>query len=39
VKDVPPHAVVVGVPGRVRRPSSPPPFDTYDMWADPAIYI
>ena len=39
VKDVPPHAVVVGVPGRVRRPSSPPPFDTYDVWADPAIYI
>jgi serine O-acetyltransferase len=39
VKDVPAHAVVVGVPGRVRHPSTPPPADTYDVWADPAIYI
>jgi serine O-acetyltransferase len=39
VKDVPPHAVVVGVPGQVRRPSSALPSDTYDVWADPAIYI
>jgi serine O-acetyltransferase len=39
VKEVPAHAVDVGVPGQVRRPSSPPPVDTYDVWADPAIYI
>lgn len=39
VKDVPPGAVVVGVPGRVRRPAAEPPTDTYDVWADPAIYI
>jgi serine O-acetyltransferase len=39
VKDVPAHAVVVGVPGRVRTLSQPPPADTYDVWADPAIYI
>jgi serine O-acetyltransferase len=38
VKDVPPHAVVVGVPGRVRQPDQPPA-DTYDVWADPAIFI
>jgi serine O-acetyltransferase len=38
VKDVPPGAVVVGVPGRARRPSSTPT-GTYDVWADPAIYI
>jgi serine O-acetyltransferase len=37
VKDVPAHAVVVGVPGRVRRPTSPA--DTYDVWADPALFI
>jgi serine O-acetyltransferase len=39
VKDVPPEAVVVGVPGQVRRPVEPAPVDTYDVWADPAIYI
>jgi serine O-acetyltransferase len=41
VKDVPPGAVVVGVPGQVRRPPSSAsiPTDTYDVWADPAIYI
>ena len=39
VKDVPPGAVVVGVPGQVRRPPSPEPADPYDVWADPAIYI
>ncbi|HLS04590.1 MAG TPA: serine O-acetyltransferase [Actinomycetales bacterium] len=35
VKDVPAHAVVVGVPGRVRER----PADNYDEYADPAIYI
>ncbi len=39
VKDVPPGAVVVGVPGQVRRPPSSEPADPYDVWADPAIYI
>ncbi len=39
VKDVPPGAVVVGVPGQVRRPPTSEPADPYDVWADPAIYI
>ncbi|WP_426564471.1 serine O-acetyltransferase EpsC [Angustibacter sp. McL0619] len=40
VKDVPPGAVVVGVPGQVRQPSSDVPHtDPYDVWADPAIFI
>jgi len=39
VKDVPPGAVVVGVPGQVRRPPASEPADPYDVWADPAIYI
>jgi serine O-acetyltransferase len=39
VKDVPAGAVVMGVPGVVRRPSTPAPSDPYDVWADPAIYI
>ncbi|HET8614514.1 MAG TPA: serine O-acetyltransferase [Actinomycetales bacterium] len=38
VKDVPAHAVVVGVPGRVRRPAAATA-DTYDVWADPALFI
>ena len=38
VKDVPPGAVVVGVPGQVRQPPKRPA-DPYDEWADPAIYI
>ncbi|HEX3003083.1 MAG TPA: serine O-acetyltransferase EpsC [Angustibacter sp.] len=38
VKDVPPGAVVVGVPGVVRQPGAPAS-DPYDVWADPAIYI
>jgi serine O-acetyltransferase len=38
VKDVPPGAVVVGVPGQVRQPPQRPA-DPYDEWADPAIYI
>ena len=39
VKDVPPGAVVVGVPGEVRRPPASGASDPYDVWADPAIYI
>ena len=40
VKDVPAGAVVVGVPGQVRRPpGAQAPSDPYDVWADPAIYI
>jgi serine O-acetyltransferase len=39
VKDVPAGAVVMGVPGVVRRPTTPAPADPYDVWADPAIYI
>lgn len=40
VKDVPAGAVVVGVPGQVRRLRSLEPLvDPYDEWADPAIYI
>jgi serine O-acetyltransferase len=41
VKDVPADAVVVGVPGQVRRPPAarPTPSDPYDVWADPAIFI
>lgn len=39
VRDVPPGAVVVGVPGQVRRPPSDVPTDPYDVWADPAIFI
>lgn len=39
VKDVPPGAVVVGVPGQVRQPPSDVPVDPYDVWADPAIFI
>jgi len=35
VKDVPAKAVVVGIPGRVRKR----PGDDYDEYADPAIYI
>jgi serine O-acetyltransferase len=38
VKDVPPGAVVVGVPGEIRRPASSGA-DPYDVWADPEIYI
>jgi serine O-acetyltransferase len=38
VKDVAPRSVVVGVPGRA-RPVPSAPADTYDVWADPAIYI
>lgn len=38
VKDVPAAAVVVGVPGVVRRPASATS-DPYDVWADPEIYI
>jgi len=38
VKDVPAGAVVVGVPGVVRRPS-PGQSDPYDVWADPEIHI
>ncbi|MEO7745448.1 MAG: serine O-acetyltransferase EpsC, partial [Actinomycetota bacterium] len=34
VKDVPPGAVVVGVPGQVRRPPTSEPADPYDVWAD-----
>jgi serine O-acetyltransferase len=37
VRDVPPGAVVVGVPGQVRLRTAPA--DPYDVWADPAIYI
>ncbi|WP_460459094.1 serine O-acetyltransferase EpsC [Angustibacter peucedani] len=41
VKDVPPGAVVVGVPGQVRQPPPdvPVPADPYDVWADPALFI
>ncbi len=39
VKDVPPGAVVVGVPGQVRQPPPDVPVDPYDVWADPAIFI
>jgi serine O-acetyltransferase len=39
VKDVPPGAVVVGVPGQVRQPPPDVPTDPYDVWADPAIFI
>ena len=38
VRDVAPRSVVVGVPGR-ERPVPSAPADTYDVWADPAIYI
>jgi serine O-acetyltransferase len=41
VHDVPPGAVVVGVPGKVRKPKDPPPVDPHDSFdaVDPAIWI
>ena len=37
VKDVPPRAVAIGIPAKVRFVS--PGDDAYDVWADPAIHI
>jgi serine O-acetyltransferase len=41
VRDVPAGAVVVGVPGEVRKPKEPPPVDPHDSFdaVDPAIWI
>jgi serine O-acetyltransferase len=40
VKDVPPGAVVVGVPGQVRQPPADVRRDDpYDIWSDPALFI
>ena len=41
VRDVPPNAVVVGVPGQVREAKEPPPVDPHDSFdaVDPAIWI